>query len=285
MPFTLAHPVAMLPFARHRRVHFPAMVIGSLAPDFVYFLHGRAVPGGHGLANLLWPNLPLCFAIYALYLALWHHTLRNFLPNCLSAAYRLPENTIAAAPQKRRQMAAVLFAFLGSALFGMATHLFLDTFTHSTGWFVQHFAPLQQLVLALPAYKWLQYGGGVLGLGGCLLFALYTARRRPHRSAKTAQQKSFFWAGCTLLTLSGGALWQTAVPCRYANNPPHRLRRAQIITALHGALLSGIANALLFLLRWLALLCFCTVCGSWPGGRRCCFSYSLNGVERGGMFV
>ncbi|WP_255361307.1 MULTISPECIES: DUF4184 family protein [Eikenella] len=49
MPFTLAHPVAMLPFTR-RRVHFPAMVIDSLAPDFVYFLHGRAVPGGHS-----WP--------------------------------------------------------------------------------------------------------------------------------------------------------------------------------------------------------------------------------------
>lgn len=250
MPFTLTHPVAMLPFAR-RRVHFPAMVIGSLAPDFVYFLHGRAVPGGHSLANLLWPNLPLCFAIYALYLALWHPTLRNFLPNCPNAAYRLPENTIAAAPQKRRQMAAVLFAFMGSALFGMATHLFLDTFTHSTGWFVQHFAPLQQLVLALPAYKWLQYGGGVLGLGGCLLFALYTARRRPHRSAKTVQQKSLFMgrlhpADVLRLGTLANRCPRTAGPCRYANNPPHRLRRAQIITTLHGALLSGIANALLF---------------------------------------
>ena len=51
MPFTLAHPVAVLPLARCRRVHFPAMVIGSLAPDFVYFLHGRAVPGGSMVAG------------------------------------------------------------------------------------------------------------------------------------------------------------------------------------------------------------------------------------------
>lgn len=144
MPFTLAHPVAMLPFAR-RRVHFPAMVIGSLAPDFVYFLHGRAVPGGHSLANLLWPNLPLCFAIYA----------------------------------------------------------------------------------------------------------LYTARRRPHRSAKTVQQKSLFMgrlhpADVLRLGTLANRCPRTAGPCRYANNPPHRLRRAQIITTLHSALLSGIANALLF---------------------------------------
>lgn len=211
MPFTLAHPVAVLPFARCRRVHFPAMVIGSLAPDFVYFLHGRAVPGGHGLADLLWPNLPLCFTLYALYLALWHHTLRDFLPNCLNAAYRLPESTIAA-PHKHRQTAAVLFTFVFSALFGMITHLFLDAFTHPTGWFVQHFAPLQQPVFALPAYKWLQYGGGVFGLGGCLLFVFHAARRRPHRSAKTARQKSLFWASCALLTLYGWALWQTAAP-------------------------------------------------------------------------
>ena len=217
MPFTLAHPVAVLPFARCRRIHFPAMVIGSLAPDFVYFLHGRAVPGGHSLANLLWPNLPLCFALYALYLALWHHTLRDFLPDCLNAAYRLPEHAIAAAPHKRRQIAAVLFAFVFSALFGMITHLFLDAFTHPTGWFVQHFAPLQQPLLALPAYKWLQYGGGVFGLGGCLLFALHAARHRPHRSAKTARQKRLFWASCTLLTLCGWALWQTAAPIPLAH--------------------------------------------------------------------
>ena len=150
--------------------------------------------------------------------ALWHHTLRDFLPDCLNAAYRLPESTIATAPHKRRQTAAVLLSFVFSALFGMITHLFLDAFTHPTSWFVQHFAPLQQPLLALPAYKWLQYGGGVFGLGGCLLFALHAARHRPHRSAKTARQKSRFWAACALLTLCGWALWQTAatIPLAHA---------------------------------------------------------------------
>ena len=77
---------------------------------------------------------------------------------------------------------------------------------------MQQCAPLPQTVFALPAYKWLQYGGGVFGLGGCLLFALRAARRRPHRSAKTARQKSLFWAACALLTLFGWAFWQTAAP-------------------------------------------------------------------------
>ena len=59
MPFTLAHPIAVLPFSRCRYCHFPALVIGSLSPDFVYFLHGRAVSGGHGLADMLWSEPPV----------------------------------------------------------------------------------------------------------------------------------------------------------------------------------------------------------------------------------
>lgn len=146
MPFTLAHPVAVLPFSRCRYCHFPALVIGSLSPDFVYFLHGRAVSGGHGLADMLWPNLPLCFAVYWLYLALWRDTLSNFLPNCLNAVpYRPSENV-----DFNKLKAA---AFIPSALFGMATHLFLDAFTHPTGWFVQHFPVLQQTVLFLPVFN------------------------------------------------------------------------------------------------------------------------------------
>ena len=155
---------------------------------------------------------------------MWHHTLRDFLPDCLNAAYRLPEHALAADPQNRRQIAAVLFTFVFSALFGMITHLFLDAFTHPTGWFVQHFAPLQQPLLALPAYKWLQYGCGVFGLGGCLLFALHSARLRPHRSAKTARQKSRFWAACALLTLCGWALWQTAAPIPLAHAATQTIR-------------------------------------------------------------
>ena len=183
MPFTLAHPVAVLPFSRCRYCHFPALVIGSLSPDFVYFLHGHAVSGGHGLADMLWPNLPLCFAVYWLYLALWRDTLSDFLPNCLNAApYRPSENV-----DFNKLKAA---AFIPSALFGMATHLFLDAFTHPTGWFVQH----------------------VIGLTTCLYFVFRTARRRPYRSRQTIGQKYRFWILCTILSLFGFSIWQIIAP-------------------------------------------------------------------------
>ncbi|MBH5328236.1 DUF4184 family protein [Eikenella sp. S3360] len=238
MPFTLAHPVAVLPFARCRRCHFPALVIGSLSPDFVYFLHGRAVAGGHGLADMLWPNLALCLAFYWLYLALWRSTLRDFLPNCLNAEMRLPENEQSEFRQNERSeflrsknehskfrlngqdgrrfgfkpTGARAVAFVLSALFGMATHLLLDAFTHPAGWFVQHLAPLRQPMCSLPLFKWLQYGGGLFGVAACLLFVCCAARRRPCVPAKSAAQKGGFWAACAGLSLLGFAAWQAVAP-------------------------------------------------------------------------
>ena len=225
MPFTLAHPIAVLPFSRCRYCHFPALVIGSLSPDFVYFLHGRAVSGGHGLADMLWPNLPLCFAVYWLYLALWRDTLSDFLPNCLNAApYRPSENV-----DFNKLKAA---AFIPSALFGMATHLFLDAFTHPTGWFVQHFPVLQQTVLFLPIFKWLQYGGGVIGVTACLYFVFRTARRRPYRSRQTIGQKYRFWILCTILSLFGFSIWQiiAPVPLGHASTQTIRLIDCAVIS-------------------------------------------------------
>ena len=129
----------------------------------------------------------------------------NFLPNCLNAApYRPSENV------DFHKIKAALF--IPSALFGMATHLFLDAFTHPTGWFVQHFPVLQQTVLFLPIFKWLQYGGGVIGVTACLYFVFHTARRRPYRSRQTNGQKYRFWILCTILSLFGFSIWQIIAP-------------------------------------------------------------------------
>ena len=45
MPFTLAHAAAVIPLARRfpRRFSLPALVVGSLSPDFEYFVRLRPV--------------------------------------------------------------------------------------------------------------------------------------------------------------------------------------------------------------------------------------------------
>lgn len=41
MPFTFAHPAAVLPLGvkKTKYIDFTALVIGSMAPDFEYFIH------------------------------------------------------------------------------------------------------------------------------------------------------------------------------------------------------------------------------------------------------
>lgn len=55
MPLTFAHPAAILPFSRQSKyIHFSALVLGSMAPDFEYFLRGRPVGEiGHSFTGFL----------------------------------------------------------------------------------------------------------------------------------------------------------------------------------------------------------------------------------------
>ena len=73
MPWTLAHPAAVLPFRRFSgagRLSFGALVIGSMSPDFVYYI-GRFDLGNftHSPLGVLVTCLPAGLLVLAL--ALW----------------------------------------------------------------------------------------------------------------------------------------------------------------------------------------------------------------------
>lgn len=70
MPFTFAHPVAVLPFAKKHSKHISvtALILGSMAPDFEYFLHFRPYGViGHTWLGFLYLNLPLVFLLAYIY--------------------------------------------------------------------------------------------------------------------------------------------------------------------------------------------------------------------------
>src|SRR5579883_3328227 len=55
MPFTLAHPAIVVPLARWRPRVFPltALVVGSMSPDFEYFVYLRPIRTiGHDLMGI-----------------------------------------------------------------------------------------------------------------------------------------------------------------------------------------------------------------------------------------
>lgn len=165
MPFTFAHPAAILPLRRVRLLHTVPLILGAIAPDVPYFLPWRIakyVPQGmtHTLLGTLTLDLP--FGILML-LFLWLLRAPLAAPlggvsqtKCLAALERF-------GGRWRHWAAAPL-----SLLVGAWTHLLWDSFTHADGWMVSRVSALSAPV-SFFAYKGelchvLQYVSSVFGL-------------------------------------------------------------------------------------------------------------------------
>ncbi len=175
VPFTLSHAAAALPFRRFPLIP-SALVIGTLAPDFEYFL--LLIPMdryGHTLRGLFILTLPVALVI------LW--MFHNFVKR--PASMLLPDSI-------QRRLADHLdeFQFRGlgrflliviSILVGAFTHLLWDSFTHRTGWFYHHWALLRKMVHVpvlgtLPYYKLFQHASTVLGIAILVLWFVWWYR-------------------------------------------------------------------------------------------------------------
>lgn len=184
-------------------MHFSAFVLGTMAPDFEYFLKGRpSAEIGHSYLGFFLFNLPLVFAVYLLYKLCVHDVLIVHLPKVLQEA---PLPKLAAVPLLK------FFVFVYSALFGMFTHVAWDSFTHVGGLMVRRFSIFTyEFVLftySIPLYKILQHGSTVFGMTAIFGYVLYRAKKNPlpaNRSV-TVQQKGRYWlliafcAACLLL--------------------------------------------------------------------------------------
>lgn len=74
MPFTFSHPAIILPLTSSKRQWFSAtgLVIGSMTPDFEYFIRMKVQSDfSHTLPGLLWFDLPLGLLLSFIYNALF----------------------------------------------------------------------------------------------------------------------------------------------------------------------------------------------------------------------
>ncbi len=148
-----------------------ALMIGSMGPDFAYYLPLPVDRSqSHGALALLWFVLPLGLLIYALWHGLMREPLTELLPPGIRARVRsIPANPT---PWSASRLPTIAFCLL----LGGVTHLMWDSFTHGGGWFVERFDTLQaeQIEIGtyhLFGYKILQHGSSLLGLG-CLAWWL-----------------------------------------------------------------------------------------------------------------
>ncbi len=166
MPFTFSHPAIVLPFGflTPKRVSMTGLIIGSLTPDFEYFLRMRVQSDySHTLNGLFWFDLPL-----GVFLAfLFHNQVRNSLwdnlPLFLKSRF-LPFRLFQWNNYFKKHWLVVII----SVLIGAVSHVFWDGFTHEHGYFVHIFPLLTQQVdvLGTPIFifKILQHLSSLFGV-------------------------------------------------------------------------------------------------------------------------
>ncbi|WBQ02635.1 DUF4184 family protein [Kribbella sp. CA-293567] len=165
MPFTLAHPAAVLPLLRHPFVP-AALLAGAMAPDVPYFVDtlGPTTSAGDWYEPFLnathshtLTGVPIAL-LYAVALVIAYRLLRAPLTALLPAGLALPTSA-------RRALVSYLPWFALSALIGIATHLAWDALTDAE---------------VVPAARLLQHASTAFGLATVGWF-LWTRRGRLRR--------------------------------------------------------------------------------------------------------
>lgn len=141
MPFTAAHPAIVLPFLRIRQRYVSAtgLIIGSIAPDFEYFLRMNVESEySHTVAGIFYFDIPVSFL-----LALAFNLVRRPFIDHLRRFFR----TRLAGIRNLDVMKLIKCRwgpFIVSAAAGAGSHIFWDNFTHSDGFFVRNLPSVYQ---------------------------------------------------------------------------------------------------------------------------------------------
>lgn len=163
MPFTLAHPAAILPLRGRHYLRTAPLVIGAMVPDLPYFLPSnleRHMPETHEFSASYGTDVAFGYLMLVVILVL-----RRPLTALLSPRSRwLCLNALA---PFRTQWSAWVFA-VPAILIGVWSHLLWDSVTHSDGWVVRRVSALSAPVTFAgytgPMCHVLQYISSGLGL-------------------------------------------------------------------------------------------------------------------------
>jgi hypothetical protein len=185
MPWTFAHPAAILPFHRYGASRLPlsGLVVGSLAPDFGYYA-GRfdLATRAHTPVGVLLICLPSAFLLVLLLRRFRGHLVAPLPDPHRTLLERLP----VASPWSTVNIAGMVAAIL----IGAFTHIAWDAFTHANGAMVLAGTWLREPLFAFDGrtfavYNLLQHASTLLGL-----FAMAVVHGRwLHRSVQAGQAR------------------------------------------------------------------------------------------------
>lgn len=236
MPFTFSHPAIVLPlvFLPRKWFSLTGLIIGSLTPDFEYFIRMKIQSDySHTVGGLFWFDLPLGLLLAFLFHNLVRNSLFDNSPPFLKSRFSLFRQFNWNHYFKKNVLVVVV-----SILIGAASHLFWDSFTHPHGYFIERLPALSQSIQLfgkdIPFFKILQHSSTVLG-GLAIAFVIY---QLPTHKITNKKINPNYWIILFGLTIS-------IVLVRFINGHEINQYGNVIVTAISAGLLSLILTPLL----------------------------------------
>jgi hypothetical protein len=190
MPWTFAHPAAVLPLRTFHRLPFGALVVGSLSPDIGYYFGAFGFAAvAHTLPGIIYICLPTAIALMMILRAL-HKPVAGLLP------YPHRQAVLALPPFLwPTSLHAAGFVCLAIVI-GAMTHIIWDSFTHPAGFFVANIRAMRAISFNVPGrdflrFEVLQYVSTIVG--AIVLIVAYQRVSRRAALVSVAPHESDAW--------------------------------------------------------------------------------------------
>ena len=229
MPFTFSHPAIVLPLTFLPRQWFSltGLVIGSLTPDFEYFLRMRIKSNySHTIDGLFWFDLPLGLLLAFIFHNIVRNSLFDNLPTFFKSRFSGFRQFDWNEHFKKNWFVVVI-----SILIGAASHILWDSFTHENGYFVETIPMLTNTIdifgRQIPILKILQHSSTIIG-GLVIAFAIY---KLPTNKTEKGNIQLKYWAILVGLSL-------TIISTRILSGFDYKQYGNLIVTAISAGLIS-----------------------------------------------
>jgi hypothetical protein len=254
MPFTISHAAAVLPLQKlaGSRLPLAAMMIGSMSPDFAYFIPGGFVrDSSHDLAGLLFFCLPLGLALWLLFVRVVERPTIDLLPAQWRARVPRSDPTLS--------IKALVFASI-AIIVGAMTHIAWDSFTHANTAMTDAFPLLGAEIFtfrgrAVRVFLIMQVLSSVIGLLALAIWARNLRRSAP-RIGESQASRSFLSdrarVGAALVVLVTSGATALLAYANYSHSPLDRRLFHLLIGGMTGWALAWCAVAV-FVTLWTRL--------------------------------
>jgi len=173
------------------------LIIGSLTPDFEYFIRMRIKSNySHSLGGLFWFDLPLGLLAAFIFHYIIRDNLFDNLPTVLRSRFSKYYQF-----NWYKYFINNWYVVIISLLIGAASHLLWDSFTHKNGYLVNTIAVLTSkfeiINRQISIYQILQHASTIIGL----LLIIFFIFRLPSDKNVKGKFNAIFWSILIVLTL------------------------------------------------------------------------------------